>query len=155
MRPKRAFLLILAIALLSAFALSLKVYVFSPSVCIRGRCLKVELAATPERRSQGLMFRKHMGQARGMLFIFSNDDFWSFWMKNTLIPLDIIWLDNDKKIVDIVLNAQPALTDDPYSFRPVSLARFVLEANAGFVEKNKISVGDKARFNWIFLHGKI
>ena len=155
MRSKRASLLILAIVLLSALILSLRVFVFSPSVCVRGRCLKVELAATPEELSEGLMFRKHLSSARGMLFVFSKDDFWPFWMKNTFIPLDIIWLDKDKKIVDMIVNAQPAVTDNPYSFKPVSLARYVLEANAGFVEKNKISVGDEARFDWIFLSGKI
>ncbi|MFH0941149.1 MAG: DUF192 domain-containing protein [Candidatus Omnitrophota bacterium] len=155
MRSKRAFLLILTIALLSALALYLRIFVFSPSVCVRGRCLKVELAATPDELSEGLMFRKYLSSARGMLFIFSKDDFWPFWMKNTLIPLDVIWLDKDKKIVDMVVNAQPAVTDNPYSFKPVSPARYVLEANAGFVEKNKISVGDEARFDWIFLPGKI
>jgi len=135
--------------------LFLKAFVFSPRVCVRGRCLKVELASTPEKRAKGLMFREHLSSARGMLFIFSNDDFWPFWMKNTLIPLDMIWLNKDKKIVDVVVNAQPAVTGAPYSFKPVSLARYVLEANAGFVEKNKISVGDEARFDWIFLPDKI
>ncbi len=152
---KRSSLFFLAIALLSVIAVILKIFVFSPVVCVRSGCLTVELAATQEERARGLMFRKHLSPARGMLFIFSKDDFWPFWMKNTLIPLDIIWLDKDKKIVDMVVNAQPALGDDPYSFKPVARARYVLEANAGFVEKNKISIGDEARFDWIFLSGKL
>lgn len=125
-------------------------FIFSPTVCLRGRCLKVELATTEKQRSRGLMHRTFLPETRGMLFVFPGDDFWSFWMKNTLIPLDIIWMDRDHKIIDIVHNAQPARSENPVSFAPLFRARYVLEVQGGFVEKNRIKTGDQAQFKWIF-----
>lgn len=97
------------------------------------------------------MFRAYLPSSRGMLFIFPEEDFWSFWMKDTLIPLDIIWMDAKGRIVDIVENAKPWSNKEvPPSFNPVSRAFYVLEANAGFVTKHRIKIGDQVRFKWIF-----
>lgn len=123
----------------------------SPRVCFGKVCLRVELAVTQPERERGLMFRKDLAQQAGMLFIFPRDGTWGFWMKNTIIPLDMIWLDRQGKVVDIVRDARPVASEQPPSFRPVAAARYVLEANAGFSEKNNIHVGDRARFKWIFL----
>ncbi len=91
------------------------------------------------------MYRKSLPQDKGMLFVFEKEKIHPFWMKNMRFPLDIIWLDANKKIVDIYQNAQPC-KETCDSIIPKSAATFVLEVNAGFVEKNKIKVGDRFEF---------
>ncbi len=152
---RRKIVYVSALSVLFIVALFAGFFIVTPTVCFKDACLKVELAETPGTQEQGLMFRRHLGADRGMLFIFPSDDFWAFWMKNTLIPLDIIWLDKDKKIVDMVQDAQPSTLDNPPSFNPVFQNRYVVEANAGFAAKNKIGIGDKARFKWIFSKCKL
>lgn len=90
-----------------------------------------------------------------MLFVFPKDGLWDFWMKDTYIPLDIIWLNKDKGIVGIFENARPAQGSYPPVYKGVFPARYVLEANAGFVQRIKIKVSDRARFKWIFLFNKL
>ncbi len=137
------FLFVLSLVLLSArFSFS--------RVCFGKACLRVELAKTKAQHERGLMYRKSMSEDRGMLFIFPESNFWSFWMKNTNIPLDIIWLDEDRKVIDMVKGARPVKIENPPSFTPVSQARYALEVNAGFAEKNNIEIGDEAVFRWIF-----
>ena len=98
-------------------------------------------------RERGLMGRHYLGEDRGMLFVFSQENFWPFWMKNTYIPLDIIWIDESGKVVDMVRDAKPAGEEGaPVTFVPVLRAKFALEANAGFADKNHIHIGDQAKF---------
>lgn len=124
-------------------------------VCLRDSCLRVELALTPEQQERGLMFRTRLPQGRGMLFVMPKEDFWSFWMKNTIIPLDIIWIDAKGIVVDMVKAARPSGASEPPSFKPVFPARYILEANAGFADAHHVRIGDKARFKWIFSFKKI
>lgn len=147
------FFVILAVIIL--VCLFSKTFFLSPQVCFGKNCLHVELARTSEERAKGLMFRAHLAQGRGMLFIFSEDGLWDFWMKNTYMPLDIIWLNKDKSVVDVLENAGPAQGSHPPVYKGVFPARYVLEANAGFVQNQGIKIGDKARFKWIFLSNKI
>lgn len=137
--------------------LVLSLFLFSPPgrVCFDDVCLRVELAATSQAQAKGLMFRTSLPADRGMLFVFAKEDFWSFWMKNTYIPLDIIWMDSRGRVVDMVENAMPSKAAEPPSFKPVFAARYVLEANAGFAAKNGIKPGARARFRWIFYSGKL
>lgn len=152
----RRFQLGFAIAALGFFSLIFfSKRVFFPQVCFQKTCLGVELALTAKQREHGLMFRRHLPDNQGMLFVFPNDDYWVFWMKNTYIPLDIVWLDSHHKVVDMVLNARPMALESPPAFKPAFRAQYVLEGNAGFVEKNKIQTGDQARIRWIFLPKKI
>ena len=69
-----------------------------------GTLIQAELADTALKRAQGLMFREHLADDRGMLFIFGDAQPWTFWMKNTKIPLDIIWMDGKKTIIHIERN---------------------------------------------------
>jgi uncharacterized membrane protein (UPF0127 family) len=91
------------------------------------------------------MYRNKLLQNRGMLFVFEEEKIHTFWMKNMRFPLDIIWIDSDKKIVEIYKDAQPC-KETCDSIIPKSRAKFVLEVNAGFVEKYKIKAGDKLEF---------
>lgn len=150
----RFFLLLPAAAAVLVSVLFFKGTFFHPRICFSSKnknvCLRVELARTPAEHAQGLMFRKALPQGHGMLFIFSQDDHWVFWMKNTYIPLDIIWLDHARRVVGMA-TAQPAPEkENPPVFAPPQPARYVLEAHAGFVEKNNVRASDTARFEWIF-----
>lgn len=105
--------------------------------------IDIEIADTDAKREQGLMYRRQMEQNRGMLFVFDDVDLRSFWMKNTYLPLDILYLNAQKKIVKIcenmpTLNEQPIPSDFP--------AKYVIEVNAGFCALNRISVGDGMTF---------
>jgi hypothetical protein len=100
---------------------------------------KVEVAATPEQQAKGLMHRDSMAQNHGMLFVFPDDAERSFWMKNTMIPLDIIFIRADGKIHHIHDNAIPEDLTSITSRGPVAA---VLEINAGLSEKLGIKPGD-------------
>jgi uncharacterized membrane protein (UPF0127 family) len=103
----------------------------------------VDVANDPEERSRGLMFRKSMEWNNGMLFVFEDVEYLSFWMKNTYIPLDMIFVDKDLRIVDIKEDVQPCLQEDICpSYPSKQPAKYVLEVNAGFVQQNGIRVGD-------------
>ncbi|MDP2673111.1 MAG: DUF192 domain-containing protein [Nanoarchaeota archaeon] len=114
-------------------------------VCFNKNCFKVEIASTPEELSKGLMFRESLDKNSGMLFIFPENGIYSFWMKNTLIPLDIIWINSDKEIVFIKENVQPCLENDCESFSPNETAKYVLELNSGTTENIGLSVGDNLK----------
>lgn len=96
--------------------------------------LTVEVASTPEQRRTGLMFRNELPQNNGMLFVMQKKAAHKFWMKNTLIPLDMIFFDEDK-IVGIVENAKP---HDLTPVGPDIPSNFVLEVNGGFVQAHGI-----------------
>jgi len=103
-----------------------------------GASFTVEIAKTQEEKTRGLMFRDFMPEDHGMLFVF--DDFAprSFWMKNTLIPLDIVFIDDNMAVVD-VQTALPCKEDPCPTYR--ARAKYVLEINAGAAEKNNIRNG--------------
>ncbi|HNZ42901.1 MAG TPA: DUF192 domain-containing protein [Bacteroidales bacterium] len=104
----------------------------------------IEIADNDIERTQGLMYRKSMPDSCGMLFIFETMQPLSFWMKNTYIPLDIIYLDNAYRIVSIAPYTQP-LSEE--AIPSGSEARYVVEVNAGFCDRHKVVVGDKIEFN--------
>jgi uncharacterized membrane protein (UPF0127 family) len=100
---------------------------------------EAEVAATDRQRSMGLMFRKEMPEQRGMLFLFEGEGDRYFWMKNTPLPLDIIFIDAKGTIVSIAANTTPFSEDVIPSIGP---AKFVFEINAGLAKKLGISAGD-------------
>ncbi|MFH0832785.1 MAG: DUF192 domain-containing protein [Candidatus Aenigmatarchaeota archaeon] len=101
--------------------------------------VNAEIADTPAERTQGLMFRKSLDEDNGMLFIFESNGYYSFWMKNTYIPLDIIWINNNHVIH--IEHAIPC-NDSCISYYPNSSARYVLEVNGGFTDRYNIRIGD-------------
>ncbi|MEW5907798.1 MAG: DUF192 domain-containing protein [Patescibacteria group bacterium] len=111
-------------------------------VCFNNNiCVKSEIAETAMDQARGLMFRKELKENYGMLFTFDKEDYYPFWMKNTFLPLDIIWINNNFKIVDIQ-KALPCKEQSCATYHPVGPARYVLETNSGFAQKNNIKIED-------------
>ncbi|MCP5467974.1 MAG: DUF192 domain-containing protein [Deltaproteobacteria bacterium] len=104
---------------------------------------EVEIADSPQEISQGLMYRQELDQDRGMLFIFNELNETPFWMKNTLIPLDIIFIGADKKIISIIQSATPQTTTPRYAEAPYL---YVLEINGGLSQELGISPGQQLEF---------
>ena len=115
-------------------------------VCFTSTCVDVEIADTPESREKGLMFREHLDEGKGMLFIFEAEGYYGFWMKNTLIPLDMIWINSENEVVHIE-SAEPCKSVFCASYRTTSPAKYVLEVNSGFAKREGISVGSLATFS--------
>ena len=103
---------------------------------------RVEIAETPEQRAQGLMFRRHLDADAGMLFLFGSVEVRGMWMKNTLIPLDMLFIDETGKIVRIEERTVPHSLRAIVSGGPVSA---VLELNAGTASRLAIEPGDRVR----------
>lgn len=112
-------------------------------VCFKSHCFSVELAKNQDERERGLMFREKLDQNKGMLFIFDTVGEYSIWMKNTLIPLDIIWIDKNGLVVFISKNVQPCSTDFCPSINPRKNALYILEIHNGMTNKIGLGVGDK------------
>ena len=108
---------------------------------------QVELAVSEQERGRGLMYRKELPEDHGMLFIFQKDADHTFWMKNTYIPFDMIFIDSELKVVGVYRNATP-LSEDSISIGKKS--RYVLEINAGLSDKFGIGEGARVVFINIF-----
>jgi uncharacterized membrane protein (UPF0127 family) len=103
----------------------------------------VEIARTDPERRQGLMHRTSLGADAGMLFIFDETGEHAFWMLNTLIPLDMIFLDDDGRVVGLIERAEPRSTASRGVGAP---SRYVLEVNGGWAAARGVRVGDRVRF---------
>jgi uncharacterized membrane protein (UPF0127 family) len=113
--------------------------------------VRVEIADTEPKRQRGLMFRESMGPNEGMIFLFERPGFYPFWMKNTLIPLDMLWLDTDGRVVSIASSVPPCKADPCPTYPPAagSEALYVVELNAGFARQHGVKVGDVLTLNGI------
>jgi uncharacterized membrane protein (UPF0127 family) len=117
-------------------------------VCFENNCFIAEICETPEQRTRGLMFRESMGAREGMLFVFDQETQHFFWMKNTLIPLDIIWINKDKRVVHIEKDVQPCITgEECVKIKSNEPAQYVLELIAGSAEKINLKIGDELYFS--------
>jgi uncharacterized membrane protein (UPF0127 family) len=116
-------------------------------VKVGNKIVYAELANTMSKQIFGLMGRKSLAENQGMFFVFDNSGTHRFWMFNTSIPLDMIWIGSNKTIVYIQHNAQPCFLLNCTSYGPDELSQYVLEVNANYSSANKISVGDKVEFN--------
>lgn len=115
-------------------------------VCFKSNCFQVEIANNEQERSKGLMYREKLDENSGMLFIFEEEGVYPFWMKNTLIHLDIIWINKNKEVVYIMDDAQPCMIETCESFNPGKDALYVLEINSGKSEELGIKIGNRLEF---------
>jgi len=111
-----------------------------------GRAITAELAITDAERAKGLMFREKIAVDQGMLFCFEEEDYHAFWMKNTLIALDMLWLDKDRRIVHIERNVPPCKEDPCPSYPPKRPGSYVLELGAGGADIYKLKLFDRLEF---------
>ena len=115
-------------------------------VCFGDTCFRAEVADTEEARQRGLQFRHFLEPSAAMLFVFPSPGIYHFWMKDTYISLDIIWLDEQRSVV-FVASDVPACRHDPCpTYGPAHKAQFILEINAGMAQQAGIRVGDRAEF---------
>lgn len=137
----RIFLLIVLLLILASCSTGSR-------VIINKSVFEVELASTPESRALGLMYRESLEKNNGMLFIFDDENERGFWMKNTKIPLGMVFISKDKKVVNVI-TAQPCLQDSCATYPSNGPSQYVLEVNAG--EAENIKVGDSVSIrlgNW-------
>jgi uncharacterized protein len=133
---------LLAASALSACAQSPRIEIVAPGGAAR-TTVSVEIADRPATREYGLMYRRHLDPDAGMIFVFSTPQHLTFWMKNTIIPLDMIFADSSGKIVGIVRNAEPFSE----SIDGVDgISQYVLEVNGGFCDRLGVQPGDTLRF---------
>ena len=103
--------------------------------------VRVEVADDLAEQARGLMNRTTLGENRGMLFVYPQERELSFWMKNTLIPLSIAFIDSESRIKDI--QDMKPLDDEPPSYVSADPAQYALEVNRGFFEERGVKVGDR------------
>lgn len=119
----------------------------TPNVVINNRAIPVELALSAEEKQRGLSGRQTLAADRGMLFIFSLPDFYSFGMPDMNFPIDIIWIDSERRIIGAAENAEPLKNNEkPVWYQPARPAQYVLEVNAGFVKRYGIEPGTEVAF---------
>lgn len=145
---KRGFIFLL-IMVLSVFTLGTKGCYEDPKVTITTNDSKhnfnIEVADTFAAKAEGLMFRENLQKNNGMLFIYNSEGNRSFWMKNTLISLDMIFINSDLEIVSIQRNAQPCKDFICESYPSAKPAQYVLEINGGLSKELGINIGDKVK----------
>jgi uncharacterized membrane protein (UPF0127 family) len=111
-----------------------------------GKTLQVEVARTEENRALGLMFRTALAEDHGMLFVFEQSGLHRFWMKNTLIPLDMVWMDDRKRIIHIEFQVPPCKLDPCPVYGPSADSLYVLEVISGVASREKLQVGQTLAF---------
>ncbi len=109
------------------------------SITIGTTTIYADIANTSEERERGLGGRPFIKDNEGMLFVFDNPDFYTFWMKDMVFPIDIIWLDKEFRVVDVTENVLPS--SFPEAFKPSYKALYVLEVQSGFFEAQSLEEG--------------
>ena len=111
-----------------------------------GTRITLDVATTPEELARGLMFRPSLSEDRGMLLLFSEERVPNIWMKNTLVYLDLVFLDNSGRVVDVIEGAAPCAADPCPHYIPRHPARTVLEVAAGVAGRHGLQAGDIIEF---------
>lgn len=106
--------------------------------------VRVDIALTPPEKFRGLSARESLGEDEGMLFVFGAPQRYSFWMKNIKFPLDIVWIDENKKVVDVTYDARPE--SYPLYFEPRYPSQYVLEVPSGWAMKHGVESGSIVEF---------
>lgn len=116
-------------------------------VVLNGTTIKAEVAENTAEIRKGLMYRNELPKNEGMLFVLSFEGKHSFWMKNTLIPLDMVWINSQKEVVHIDHSAPPCRRDPCPGYRTPYPAKYVLELNGGWSIENGLNLGDQVSFS--------
>jgi uncharacterized membrane protein (UPF0127 family) len=111
-----------------------------------GKALSVEVMVKDEDRAMGLMFRPSLPEDRGLLFVFQQADFHGIWMKNCRFPIDIVWLDEESRVVHLAEGVPPCKAEPCPVYQPLRRASYVLEIGAGQARREKALVGSRLSF---------
>ena len=111
-----------------------------------GKVLQSEVMVKDEDRAMGLMFRPSLPEGRGMLFIFEQPDFHGIWMKNCKFPIDIVWLDAARRVMDVAPSVPPCKADPCPVYQPMRRASYVVEMSAGEAAREKVALGSVLEF---------
>lgn len=106
-----------------------------------GRVFQTELMIDDDDRAKGLMYRPSLPEDRALLFVFGELDFHGIWMKNCRFPIDIVWLDEDRKVVHVEPRVPPCKKEPCATYSPMRRAAYVVEMNAGAARREKIVLG--------------
>jgi len=112
-----------------------------------GKVLQAEVMVSDEDRAMGLMFRPSLPLDRGMVFIFETADFHAIWMKNCKFPIDIVWLDEERRVVHVAEAVPPCKAEPCPVYNPMRRASYVVELNAGQARREKAVLGTTIRFD--------
>jgi uncharacterized membrane protein (UPF0127 family) len=119
-----------------------------------GKVLNAEVMISDEDRAMGVMFRPSLPGDRGLLFVFEQLDFHGIWMKNCRFPIDILWLDEERRVVHVEESAPPCKADPCKVYVPLRRAAYVVEINAGQARREKAVVGSTLAFDLVGQRGK-
>lgn len=111
-----------------------------------GKVLRAEVMVRDEDRAMGLMFRPSLPLDQGMIFVFERADFHGIWMKNCRFPIDIVWLDEAKRVVHLAESVPPCKAEPCPVYSPMRRAAYVVELNAGQARREKAVLGAEVRF---------
>lgn len=111
-----------------------------------GRTFTAELMVKPEDRQMGVMFRASLPAGRALLFVFDGLDFHSIWMKNCRFPIDIVWLDEQQRVVHVVEAAPPCTKEPCAVYEPLQRALYVVEMNSGQARREQVELGRRLEF---------
>jgi uncharacterized protein len=138
---------LLACALLSLAALRASAGpAVIPLTLPSGKVLQAEVMVKDEDRAMGLMFRPSLPLDRGLLFRFEELDFHGIWMKNCKFPIDIVWLDEERRVVHVAEAVPPCRADPCPVYQPMKKAAWVVELNAGQARREKATLGSRLEF---------
>lgn len=138
-------LVLLLLFVLGGVAASLFFSFKQPTLKIGAASFKYQIASSDEERKKGLSTAESLPDGHALLMVFEKNGDWSVWMKDMNFAIDVVWLDEQKKVVDIKENLSPS--SFPRSFSPSRPARYVIELNSGAADKNNIKIGDMVYFN--------
>ena len=147
MRAPRSYSLSVAAGALALAGLAGATPAVVPLTLPSGKVLQAEVMVSDEDRAMGLMFRPSLPLDRGMIFIFETADFHAIWMKNCKFPIDIVWLDEEKKVVHVAESVPPCKADPCPVYNPMRRASYVIEINAGQARREKAVLGAPIRFD--------
>jgi uncharacterized protein len=108
--------------------------------------LQAEVMVKDEDRAMVLMFRPALPLDRGLLFVFEDLDFHGIWMKNCRFPIDIVWLDEERRVVHVAEGAPPCKVDPCPVYQPMKKAAYVVEIGAGQARREKVTLGSRLEF---------
>ena len=147
MRVPRSHSLPLAVLALALAAAGGAAPAVVPLTLPSGKVLQAEVMVSDEDRAMGLMFRPSLPLDRGMIFLFGTSDFHGIWMKNCKFPIDILWLDEERRVVHVAEAVPPCKAEPCPVYNPMRKASWVIELNAGQARREKAVLGSTVRFD--------